>query len=255
MALVKCPECGLEGVSDSAKFCPACNYPISEHYETIKRKVQAEERKRELEKKVQEEWDKLQPELNQRLSEIDNFKLPPEPVEPNYVEYIFYHGESLTFLSWVLIITVISCLITFTTFSGFWIFIFSVLIVIGLPVAIWFTYVDLKETRTDFGKKHEEWKEQRDNRVGYIQKRKNATIETYRNIATNLANYGTRTNPTAVKSVKKPVAVEPVKCPQCGSTSIATVNRGYSLIWGFIGSGKPMNVCQKCGYKFDPKRG
>lgn len=42
------------------------------------------------------------------------------------------------------------------------------------------------------------------------------------------------------------------KCPKCGSTSIATVNRGYSLFTGFIGSGKPMNVCQSCGYKFKP---
>lgn len=39
-------------------------------------------------------------------------------------------------------------------------------------------------------------------------------------------------------------------CPKCGSTSIATVNRGFSLLTGFIGSGKPMNVCQKCGYKW-----
>ncbi|MDY3690602.1 MAG: hypothetical protein SO072_01375 [Dysosmobacter sp.] len=41
-------------------------------------------------------------------------------------------------------------------------------------------------------------------------------------------------------------------CPHCGSTSIATVNRGYSLVTGFIGSGKPVNVCQMCGYKFKP---
>lgn len=41
-------------------------------------------------------------------------------------------------------------------------------------------------------------------------------------------------------------------CPKCGSTSIATVNRGYSIIWGFLGSGTPMNVCQACGYKFKP---
>lgn len=41
-------------------------------------------------------------------------------------------------------------------------------------------------------------------------------------------------------------------CPQCGSTSIATINRGYSMVSGFIGSGKPMNVCQKCGHKFKP---
>ena len=39
-------------------------------------------------------------------------------------------------------------------------------------------------------------------------------------------------------------------CPKCGSTSIATVNRGYSMVSGFIGSGKPVNVCQLCGYKW-----
>ena len=56
----------------------------------------------------------------------------------------------------------------------------------------------------------------------------------------------------ANEKVKK--AAAPVKCPKCGSASIATVNRGYSIVWGFIGSGKPMNVCQKCGYKFAPKK-
>ncbi len=43
-----------------------------------------------------------------------------------------------------------------------------------------------------------------------------------------------------------------VRCPNCGSTNIATVNRGYSLIWGFIGSGTAVNVCQSCGHKFKP---
>lgn len=43
-----------------------------------------------------------------------------------------------------------------------------------------------------------------------------------------------------------------LKCPKCKSTSIATVSRGYSLLTGFLGSGKPMNVCQKCGYKWKP---
>lgn len=43
-----------------------------------------------------------------------------------------------------------------------------------------------------------------------------------------------------------------VKCPKCNCTDIGVVNRGYSLIWGFIGSGKSMNVCKKCGYKWKP---
>lgn len=41
-------------------------------------------------------------------------------------------------------------------------------------------------------------------------------------------------------------------CPRCGSTAISTVNRGFSIVTGFIGSGSPRNVCQKCGYKWKP---
>lgn len=42
-------------------------------------------------------------------------------------------------------------------------------------------------------------------------------------------------------------------CPKCGSTSIATINKGFGLLRGFIGSGKPVNVCQVCGHKWEPK--
>lgn len=42
------------------------------------------------------------------------------------------------------------------------------------------------------------------------------------------------------------------KCPKCGATAIATINRGYSIVWGFLGGGKPVNVCQVCGHKFKP---
>jgi len=42
------------------------------------------------------------------------------------------------------------------------------------------------------------------------------------------------------------------KCPKCNSTSIGVANRGYSLVWGFIGSSKSMNVCKSCGYKWKP---
>lgn len=43
------------------------------------------------------------------------------------------------------------------------------------------------------------------------------------------------------------------RCPKCGSTAISTINRGFSIITGFIGSGAPRNVCQKCGHKWDPR--
>ncbi|MBQ7171101.1 MAG: ribosomal protein L7/L12 [Clostridia bacterium] len=47
-------------------------------------------------------------------------------------------------------------------------------------------------------------------------------------------------------------AQKAVRCQNCGATSIATLARGYSALWGFLGSGTPVNVCQSCGYKFKP---
>lgn len=42
------------------------------------------------------------------------------------------------------------------------------------------------------------------------------------------------------------------RCPKCGSTAITAGQRGYSLLTGFIGSGKTMNRCANCGYKWEP---
>ncbi len=38
MALVKCPECGREKVSDSAEACPDCGYGIKAHFQEIEQK-------------------------------------------------------------------------------------------------------------------------------------------------------------------------------------------------------------------------
>lgn len=43
-----------------------------------------------------------------------------------------------------------------------------------------------------------------------------------------------------------------VTCPECGSPSITTGSRGYSLVSGFVGSGKTVNRCGRCGYKWKP---
>lgn len=45
-----------------------------------------------------------------------------------------------------------------------------------------------------------------------------------------------------------------IHCPRCDSTSVVTGQRGYSLIWGFVGSNKTMNRCAKCGHKWEPRR-
>lgn len=57
---------------------------------------------------------------------------------------------------------------------------------------------------------------------------------------------------TQVEQQKSSDNSNKVSCPKCGCTDIGVTNRGYSIIWGFIGSGKSMNVCKKCGYKWKP---
>ena len=43
-----------------------------------------------------------------------------------------------------------------------------------------------------------------------------------------------------------------VRCPKCGSATVVTGQRGYSIVTGFWGSGKTMNRCSNCGYKWTP---
>lgn len=46
----------------------------------------------------------------------------------------------------------------------------------------------------------------------------------------------------------------PSRCPKCDSTQITTGARGYSIVWGFVGSGKTVNRCARCGHKWEPRR-
>ena len=45
-----------------------------------------------------------------------------------------------------------------------------------------------------------------------------------------------------------------IHCPRCDSTNVVTGQRGYSMIWGFIGSNRTMNRCANCGHKWEPRK-
>ena len=44
-----------------------------------------------------------------------------------------------------------------------------------------------------------------------------------------------------------------LRCPKCGSTAVTTGNRGFSVVSGFIGSGKTVNRCGICGFAWKPR--
>lgn len=43
-----------------------------------------------------------------------------------------------------------------------------------------------------------------------------------------------------------------VKCPKCGSAKVHAGARGFKLTTGFIGSGKVLITCLRCGRQFKP---
>ena len=54
-------------------------------------------------------------------------------------------------------------------------------------------------------------------------------------------------------SIKAGIQLGQIVCPRCGSTSITTGQRGFSIITGFIGSNKTVNRCANCGNTWTPK--
>lgn len=42
----------------------------------------------------------------------------------------------------------------------------------------------------------------------------------------------------------------PIRCPRCGSTEYTLMNRGFSVLTGFLGSGKVKRVCNRCKREF-----
>lgn len=74
MALIKCPECGRENVSDTAEACPDCGYGIKLHFENIEKERIAEQKKIEAERLKKEKEQEIKEREKQRIESIK----PPE---------------------------------------------------------------------------------------------------------------------------------------------------------------------------------
>lgn len=93
MALVKCPECGRENVSDTAETCPSCGFNIKKHYDTV--------RAQQIQQKIHE-------------IKLEQVKMPEEPKKMNLnfgLSIFFLFGALCGFLieSFVLALLMIMC--------------------------------------------------------------------------------------------------------------------------------------------------
>ena len=85
MALVKCPECGREKVSDSAEACPDCGYGVRVHFDKIKRE----------ESRKQQEQEKYE---RSRELEDQRYKKVPKPEKPVFRKGVIKYLIIVTFL-------------------------------------------------------------------------------------------------------------------------------------------------------------
>ncbi|MBD5498807.1 MAG: hypothetical protein HDR11_13800 [Lachnospiraceae bacterium] len=49
---------------------------------------------------------------------------------------------------------------------------------------------------------------------------------------------------------EEPKKADAVFCPRCGCNEFTLLNRGYSILTGFLGSGKVKRVCNRCKKEF-----
>lgn len=212
MALIKCPECGKENVSDSAQSCPSCGFGIKDYY--------SKERASEHKDTTRENRDVLAIEKanNEKNKRLDNVKMPEKPSKGRYI----FAGIVCAFMALVGWFGVVEEL-------GF---IWLVIAVIFTLLAV-FSPIAYKDEQQKYRQSVENPQEYRERVIAEEDRKRAEAIRQARLESMN-------------------ASISP-RCPKCGSPYISTVNRGYSIVWGFIGSGTAMNVCQKCGHKWKPR--
>lgn len=73
MALISCPECGRENVSDSAEACPNCGYGIKAHFDKIKMEEEEKERARRLEEEKEKAKIEEQKREEERIKNVPSY--------------------------------------------------------------------------------------------------------------------------------------------------------------------------------------
>lgn len=251
MALVKCPECGRENVSDSATSCPNCGYNIKEHYDKVKR----EEQERLKQERIKAMPKAQRPNLNYcpeckkefpgdlricpncgfslddkenilRLKEIARLE-----IEAN--DKLWFKDSLkliVTFAIFSICFFILFYFIRFGLFSAGGIL--SFLLTIGFLFSLYSDYSSKEKAKEELElakKDYDKYKAQKD------KEREAAKIRSAMDNARRAANHP--------------------KCPNCGSTNtvrITTANRMASVAAVGIASGKigKQFECKNCKYKW-----
>lgn len=153
MALINCPECGKENVSDQAAQCPNCGYDIKKHFQEIQEKKRLTEKRRYLERKIIEQASALKPELGEKLQAIDDL---PYPKKPSFLTQLF-SGDGAFLTNLALGTTVISFLLSLVTGSVLFVTIFVLALVLGIPFVLYINALDYQSSKHLYQEQIEDW--------------------------------------------------------------------------------------------------
>ena len=221
MALIKCPECGRENVSDSAEMCPGCGYGIKAHFEKIKQEKLKEQQRIEY-KKAKIKRDQEAKEREQKR--IRNVPKPERPVFSRGL--IVYIVVATIFFSWLMLYT--PTLYNEEPKGGMWIL--ELLVFIGLPLLIYLP---------NYNKKNEDYQ---------------LACKDFEMYQKKIIKEQDETLKRQQKELEQKIA-NAIKCPNCGSINtkkITTTSRAISTAMVGMASSKigKQFECKDCGYKW-----
>ncbi len=213
MALIKCPKCG-EQIPDNSKFCQECGCDVLNTLQEIER----EQKVAEVNVTIQEN------------NQADN-----EDVPMPRLSSAFGCGIAAIFFLILFILNIANSFII-SIITLFFVLIFGVLC-IGVIQDYRLAKSDFEKYRIKALKEQKETSERQAAEKAKKEQEQKIAAEKVAALRKKRAEY-------AAKGI--------VSCPKCGSISIATGQRGYSMVSGFIGSGKTVNRCANCGYVWKP---
>ena len=221
MALIKCPECGRENVSDSAEMCPGCGYGIKAHFEKIEQEKLKEQQRIEY-KKAKIKRDQEAKEREQKR--IRNVPKPERPVFSRGL--IVYIVVATIFFSWLMLYT--PTLYNEEPKGGMWIS--ELLDFIGLPLLIYLP---------NYNKKNEDYQ---------------LACKDFEMYQKKIVKEQDETLKRQQKELEQKIA-NAIKCPNCGSINtkkITTTSRAISTAMVGMASSKigKQFECKDCGYKW-----
>lgn len=224
MALVKCPECGRERVSDSAEACPDCGYGIKAHFEKIKQEEEERRKKEELHK-LEEKRRKEREQLEEERAKEEKAMLDsmPAPTKP-------FPWQPLIGVFWGAMAILMFCCDSF--FMGLVMSFFAFIFIVG-------GYSNYQDKKRIYEISLQDM--ERAKREALALERINQAIAAKQN-----AKIMNAVNP--FKEIKNGV-----RCPMCGKNAgkeISTINRAISVAAVGLASGKigKQYKCSSCGY-------